>query len=79
MPAIQIVFLYDHEMDLLETADFDMELAGAELLGRDVASVSSPGALDQIRSLIKSERKLERLTNQMIQSSAHADATPTLE
>jgi predicted nucleotidyltransferase len=66
--------LYDHEMDLLETVGFDMELAGAELLGRDVASVSSPGALVQIRSLIRSERELERLTNQMIQSSAHADA-----
>ncbi len=71
--------LYDHEMDLLETVGFDMELAGAELLGRDVAGVCSPGAFDQIRSLIKSERELERLTNQMIQSSVYAEAAVAVE
>ena len=71
--------LYDHEMDLLETVGFDMELAGAELLGRDVARVCSPGAFDQIRSLVKSEHELERLTNQMIQSSAYAEAAAALE
>ena len=66
--------IYDHEMDLLEALGFDMELAGAELLGRDVASVCAPGSLDQIRSLIKSEGQLERLTNHMIQSSAYPEA-----
>ena len=71
--------LYDHEMDLLEALGFDMELAGAELLGRDVASVCAPGSLDQIRSLIKSEGKLERLTNHMIQSSAYPEAAAALE
>lgn len=29
--------LYEQELDLLEAVDFDMQLAGAELLGRDVA------------------------------------------
>lgn len=67
--------LYEREMDLLQAFDFDMERAGAELLGRDVASVCSPGALDQIRALVKSERELERLTNQMIQSSAYPEAS----
>jgi|SRR5579863_2914553 len=47
--------LYDQEMDLLETVGFDMELAGAELLGRDVARVCSPPVLLQIRSLLRSE------------------------
>ena len=64
--------LYDHEIDLLEAVGFDMELAGAELLGRDVARASSAVPLDQIRFLIKSERELERLTNQMIESSLYA-------
>jgi predicted nucleotidyltransferase len=71
--------LYDRETDLLEAVGFNMELAGAELLGRDVAGVCSPEALDQIRSLLKSERELERLTNQMIQSSAYAEAAPAVE
>ena len=34
--------LYGQEMDLLEAAGCDMELAGAELLGRDVARLCSP-------------------------------------
>ena len=38
--------LYDHEMELLEAVRFDMELAGAELLGRDVARVCSPEAFN---------------------------------
>ena len=44
--------LYDHEMDLLETVGFDMELAGAELLGRDVASICQTKVLHQMRSLL---------------------------
>jgi predicted nucleotidyltransferase len=70
--------LYDHEMDLLEALGFDLELAGAELLGRDVARVCSREALEQARSLIKSERELERLTNQMVQSSASPEASPAV-
>jgi len=71
--------LYDHEIDLLEAAGFDMELAGAELLGRDVARACSAVHLDQIRFLIKSERELERLTNQMIGSSSYAEAGADVE
>ena len=71
--------LYDYEMDLLEAVGFDMEVAGAELLGRDVASVCSRESLDQIRSLIKSEREVERLTNQIIQTSAYAERAPAVE
>src|SRR5580658_7451616 len=44
--------LYDHEMDLLESVGFDMELAGAELLGGDVAKVCQPDALRRIRSIV---------------------------
>jgi predicted nucleotidyltransferase len=71
--------LYDHESDLLEAVGFDMELAGAELLGRDVASACSAAPLDQIRFLMKSERELERLTNQMIESSSYAEARAAVE
>jgi predicted nucleotidyltransferase len=56
-----------------------LEFAGAELLGRDVASVCAPGSLDQIRSLIKSEGQLERLTNHMIHSSAYPEAAAAVE
>ena len=61
--------LYDHKMDLLEAVGFDMELAGAELLGRDVARVCSPPVLVHIRSLLKSESEIERLVKQMVQTT----------
>lgn len=63
--------LYDHEMDLLETVGFDMELAGAELLGRDVATICQTKVLHQMRSLLTSERSRERLASHMVHSNLH--------
>ncbi|MGA2185338.1 MAG: nucleotidyl transferase AbiEii/AbiGii toxin family protein [Bryobacteraceae bacterium] len=71
--------LYGDELDLLENAGFDMELAGAELLGRDVASICETPVLEQIRSLLTSERNRERLVNHMVQTSTYAEATPAIE
>jgi len=71
--------LYNHEMELLEAAGFDMQLAGAELLGRDVAKLCSPSVLAQVRSLLKSEPDLERLMSQMVQTSTYAEAMPVIE
>jgi len=58
--------IFDYELDLLESTDFDMELAGAELLGRDVAAICEPGFLNRIRSLLASERSRERLATHML-------------
>lgn len=49
--------IYDHELDLLEAVEYNMELAGAELLGRDVASIGSSHAMDQVRSLFGARGK----------------------
>jgi predicted nucleotidyltransferase len=71
--------LYDHEMELLEAVGFEMELAGAELLGRDVAGVCTRPVLVQIRSLLQSKPDFERLVKQMVQTSTHAEATTMVE
>jgi predicted nucleotidyltransferase len=71
--------LYDHEMNLLERVGFDMELAGAELLGGDVAKVCPPDALRRIRSLFRSGTELDRLISQMIRSASYIEATPAIE
>jgi predicted nucleotidyltransferase len=68
--------LYEHEMDLLEAVGFDMELAGAQLLGRDIVCLCTPIILAQIRSLLGSQSNLERLVSQMVQTSTHSEATP---
>jgi predicted nucleotidyltransferase len=70
--------IYDTEMNLLEALGYDMELAGAELLGRDARRLASPPVFEQIRSLLKSESDLERLVNQMARTT-YAEARPAIE
>ena len=48
MPATGIVFMTT-KLDLFEAVGFDMEAAGAELLGRDVAQLCSLSLLDRVR------------------------------
>lgn len=57
--------LYDEEMPLLEAADFDLKLAGAELLGRDVIQPSFPLARDSLDRIFNKPESLERLLAQM--------------
>lgn len=71
--------LYDQEMELLETVGFDMELAGAELLGRDVANLCSPSATAVIRSVLESEGTSERLVDNMVRTSTIADVAPFVQ
>lgn len=71
--------VYEHEMDLLEAVGFDMELAGAELLGRDVAGLCSPQALDLIRSVLKAEPTFETLINHMVRTSTVVEIAPTIQ
>lgn len=71
--------LYEHEMDLLEEVGFDMQLAGAELLGRDVAHLCSPSALALIRSILETEPTFESLANHMVRTSAVAETAPFVQ
>jgi len=57
--------LFSEELVLMEAAGFDSDLAGAELLGRDVAKICTPAALERIRTLMRPEREVERLVSQM--------------
>jgi len=68
--------LYEQELDLLEAVDFDMRLAGAELLGRDVGSICDTQILNQVRSVVALERNRERLVIDMVRTSTYAEATP---
>lgn len=68
--------LYDHEMELLEAVGFEMQVAGAELLGRDVARLCSHSALARIRSVLDSEPTFERLAGHMVRTSAVVETAP---
>ena len=71
--------LYEHEMHLLEAVGFDMQVAGAELLGLDVAHLCLPPALVLIRSALESEQTFERLVNHMVRTSTVAEAAPFVQ
>jgi predicted nucleotidyltransferase len=71
--------LYDTELDLLEAAGFDMRLAGAELLGRDVAAICDARALRQVQSVLALENNRERLVIDMVRTSTYAEATLFVE
>ena len=66
--------LYDQEIDLLEAVGFDMQVAGAELLGRDVGSLCAPKAIILIRSILESEKTFERLVRDMVRTSTVPEA-----
>ena len=71
--------LYEHEMDLLEAAGFDVQVAGAELLGRDVAHLCLPSAQALIRSVLETESTFERLINHMVRTSTVAEDATSVE
>jgi predicted nucleotidyltransferase len=70
--------LYDQEQALLETVEFDLELAGAELLGRDVARICNPPTLEQTRQWLTSPRIIDQLVGHMVQTSTHSEAVPAV-
>jgi predicted nucleotidyltransferase len=57
--------LYEHELDLLEAVEFDLELAGAQLLGSDVVRICQTETRRQISALLTSARLLDQLIIQM--------------
>ena len=71
--------LYDTELNLLEAAGFDMRLAGAELLGRDVAAICDDRILYQVLSGMAEEGNRERLVIDMVRTSTYAEAAPFVE
>jgi predicted nucleotidyltransferase len=66
--------LYDQELALLEAVEFDLELAGAELLGRDVARICTAPGSEQARAWLTSPRFLDQLVGHMVQTSTHSEA-----
>ena len=59
---------------MLEAVEFDLELAGAELLGHDVARICPPITLEQARGWLTSPRLLDLLVGHMVQTSTHSEA-----
>jgi predicted nucleotidyltransferase len=58
--------LYETEQALLEAAGFELEVAGAALLGKDVAEVCLPETTRQITAILTTTALRQRLVDQML-------------
>lgn len=65
--------LYGEALNILEAEGYDVEIAGARLLGGDAAAVVSADTRRRVRDILESDREMEDLTNQIIMVSAHND------
>jgi predicted nucleotidyltransferase len=61
--------LYDDGADLLAAFDYDIELAGAALLGRDAQRDVAPGTCKQVHDALADERKVDKFIAQARRSS----------
>lgn len=62
--------LYEHELELLNTCGFDLQIAGAILLGKDTVKVSKPDAIAAILALKQDQRLMQVLQDQIIRTKA---------
>ena len=60
---------WDEELNVLEEAKFDFEVAGAQFLGKDLARIVSPEPRTRIISILKLDEQLERLLLQILQTT----------
>jgi predicted nucleotidyltransferase len=64
--------LFGEALNILEAEAYDVEIAGARLLGRDAAAVISADTRGRVRDILASDRQMEELTNQIIVVSARS-------
>ena len=57
--------LFGDEIGLLEALGYDLDLAGARLLGKDAARVTTPATRDQVVALLDDAMRLDRLLSDM--------------
>jgi predicted nucleotidyltransferase len=65
--------LFGEALNILEAEGYDVEIAGARLLGGDAAAVISADTRGRVRDILASDRQMEELTNQIIVVSARND------
>ena len=73
--AVNLDRLWELEIELLESNRFDLRLAGAELLGRDVSRLCQPTTRQKLEKLLANERLLDQMESQIISSLGGHDDT----
>jgi len=65
--------IFEQEIELLESVDYDLTLAGAQLLGRDVARLADSAAATQIVNLLNSSTEVDLLISHMISTASYEE------
>jgi predicted nucleotidyltransferase len=65
--------LYDTEMPVLQAVDYDVDLAGARLLGKDVRQIAAHATLAQVNALLSNAPLMERLVTHLSVAFQTAD------
>ncbi len=65
--------LYGEELSILEAEGYDVELAGARLIGRDAAGVISEDTRKRVLEIVASDRQMEQLRDEIVVSSVRTD------
>jgi len=65
--------LYEDAIDIMAAVDFDIDLAGPRLLGRDVRTIIAPTTRAQIDALLGDAKKVDRLVTHMSAEFKAAD------
>lgn len=67
--------LFERDLALFEAADFDLENAGALMLGKDARFVANQQTRVKLEELLNDTVLMEQLLNQMVQSGGRSDET----
>lgn len=71
---------YEEEFALLQAVEFDVDLAGPRLLGKDVRQIASEATLMQASTLLSNAQKVDRLVTHMsVEFRAEDDSTGAAE
>lgn len=68
--------LYEEEKDLMESKEFDYDLASPRILGRDIRKIASPGTLSALEGILEKETKDDSelgLVVDMIRGELHSE------
>ncbi len=68
--------LFDMEHDLMQEEEFDVVLAGARLLGRDMAGIANPATIAEVKDILEKETREESqyaMVHDMIRGTLNFD------
>jgi predicted nucleotidyltransferase len=65
--------LFGEELEVLEAAGFDLEIASPQLLGKDIRRIASPETLREAIAILEDPKRVHRFVTHMASKFRYAD------